>query len=87
MHDPLTHKRCPRCGETKPLTEFWVHRTASYTPNGTLHEPAGRPTTYCKPCGNAYRTARITAQRERGFHPIHPKRSGRAQRIADRPIR
>ena len=75
MHDPLTHKRCPRCGETKPLSEFWVHRTARYTPNGTLHEPAGRPHSYCKPCHNAYRRDRITAKRVAGIRQFNTHRN------------
>ncbi len=32
-----THKRCPACGDSKPLSEFY--RTSS-----------GRPSGYCKPC-------------------------------------
>jgi len=37
--DGLTVKRCARCGETKPLSEFHLHRGRR---DGVQ--------TYCKPC-------------------------------------
>jgi hypothetical protein len=35
-----THKRCPACGEHKPLSEFYMLRS-------------GAPSGYCKPCQRA----------------------------------
>jgi hypothetical protein len=33
----VTHKRCPACGDSKPLSEFYT-------------TPSGAPSGYCKPC-------------------------------------
>ena len=35
-----THKRCPSCGDSKPLSEFYT-------------TPSGAPSGYCKPCQRA----------------------------------
>lgn len=47
-------KRCPECGETKPLSEY--HRPPSWK---------GRPQTYCKPCALARNKKWREANRER----------------------
>ena len=35
-----THKRCPSCGDSKPLSDFYT-------------TPSGAPSGYCKPCQRA----------------------------------
>jgi hypothetical protein len=35
-----THKRCPSCGDSKPLSEFYTN-------------PSGAPSGYCKTCQRA----------------------------------
>jgi Recombination endonuclease VII len=47
-------KRCPRCGEVKPLLEFYAHRSTR-----------DRRATYCKACAKEYeKTVRAEARRE-----------------------
>lgn len=36
--DATGTKRCPKCGETKPVSEYYLHKN-------------GRPQAYCKKCG------------------------------------
>jgi hypothetical protein len=36
----VTHKRCPSCGNSRPLSEFYT-------------TPSGAPSGYCKPCQQA----------------------------------
>jgi hypothetical protein len=36
----VTHKRCPSCGNNRPLSEFYT-------------TPSGAPSGYCKPCQRA----------------------------------
>jgi hypothetical protein len=40
LGQPRTHKRCPACGENKPLFEFYT-------------TPSGAPSGYCRPCQRA----------------------------------
>jgi hypothetical protein len=47
-------KRCPKCGETKPVTAFYANLGA----NDGLQ-------TYCKPCMNEYTTTYQKARRAR----------------------
>jgi hypothetical protein len=41
-------KRCPRCTETKPWSEFYLRKTG---------RDAGRPYAYCRPCHSAVTVA------------------------------
>ncbi len=45
-----THKRCPRCGETKPLAEWYIS-------NSTVIRGGGLAP-YCRPCYAEYRKER-----------------------------
>jgi hypothetical protein len=50
-------KRCPKCGETKPLTEFWKNRSTS---DGVQ--------AWCKPCWYETTKAQLTGpDRERAL--------------------
>jgi hypothetical protein len=40
LGQPRAHKRCPACGTSKPLSEFYT-------------TPSGAPSGYCKPCQRA----------------------------------
>ena len=40
LRRPRTHKRCPACGTSKPLSEFYT-------------TPRGAPSGYCKSCQRA----------------------------------
>jgi hypothetical protein len=40
LGQPRKHKRCPACGASKPLSEFYT-------------TPSGAPSGYCKPCQRA----------------------------------
>jgi Recombination endonuclease VII len=51
--DPAKMKRCPRCGETKPMLEFYAHRSTR-----------DRRATYCKLCAKAYERERAAAHAE-----------------------
>jgi hypothetical protein len=49
--EPSQPKRCPRCGEEKPITDFYL------LPGGT------RSHSWCKPCNNEHRKARFRQDR------------------------
>jgi hypothetical protein len=40
LGQPRTHKRCPACGTSKPISEFYT-------------TPSGAPSGYCKSCQRA----------------------------------
>ena len=48
---PDAHKKCPKCGETKPRTEF--------------HVCSGYSAPYCKPCSYKYNSAQKKKHREK----------------------
>jgi hypothetical protein len=59
-------KRCPRCGEEKPLSEFYLRKNYSYTANGAISNRPGQPVTgACKDCAHAARRANHQKARER----------------------
>ena len=57
-----THKRCPACGDSKPLSEFYT-------------TPSGAPSGYCKSCQRAvsrrWRRRRLAALR--ALIALHPE--------------
>jgi hypothetical protein len=57
-------KCCPRCGETKPLLEFYAHRSTK-----------DRRATYCKSCAKAYQI-----ERQRGTRGAYMKRYAEVNR-------
>lgn len=63
-------KRCPRCGTTKPVSDFYAHRT------GKL---AGKPNSYCKPCTASYTAAwaktNVEANRSKSLRYLARKRT------------
>lgn len=50
----VTDKRCGKCGETKPVADFYMRR-------GRLPESRPIPQAYCRPCQRAY----VNAHRQR----------------------
>lgn len=52
---PSALKVCSKCGESKPLTEFYTHKSG---------REAGKPTAYCKACYRARSRTYYDANRE-----------------------
>jgi hypothetical protein len=67
-------KRCPRCKQVKPASQYWRYLKDRYSPNGALHELAGRLQTYCKTCHAEYRRQRkaLKRQQRQNAQPIEP---------------
>lgn len=65
-------KRCPRCGETKPLEDFPPNRTKA----------SGRHS-YCRPCMNAYHRAWDRAHPEHGAPRVRDYRARNADRLPE----
>jgi hypothetical protein len=57
-----THKRCPACGDSKPLSEFYT-------------TPSGAPSGYCKSCQRAIsrRSRRRRLAALRALISLHPE--------------
>jgi uncharacterized protein (DUF983 family) len=57
-----THKRCPACGASKPLSEFYT-------------TPSGAPSSYCKSCQRAAsrRSRRRRNAALRALIALHPE--------------
>lgn len=67
-------KRCPKCGITKPLSEFHVDKTKA---NGRVSS--------CKSCANDKHKQRYDPQRYRQRYLAKLKESGKTPRPAGRP--
>ena len=72
----ITHKKCPRCDQVKPLSEFQIKRSGKQT---------GQPCGYCKPCeiarGNEWRLANRDRFNATQLARIH--RNGRCRPMSD----
>lgn len=62
----IPSRRCPKCGETKPLSAFHRDRTA-----------ASGASSYCKPCGCDYASAWAKANPERNRATYAARRAAR----------
>ena len=62
LSQPRTHKRCPACGASKPLSEFYT-------------TPSGAPSGYCKSCQRAVsrRSRRRRNAALRALIALHPE--------------
>ena len=67
-------KRCRKCGETKPVEEFYLFLTP---------QKAKRFASYCRPCSNSYKPNTTTEQRaekaRRSYYKHHEENKARAR--------